>query len=101
MNDVIEFLTANTRKAGRELTLHALKLWYVAKSSDTPPKAKAIIAAALVYLGLPADAVPDFLPIVGFTDDMTILATALLAVHMHITTEVEAAAEAQLDAWFA
>ena len=43
----------------------------------TPRKAKAVIFAALAYFVLPADAIPDVIAGFGFTDDATVLATAL------------------------
>ena len=32
-----------------------------------------LISFALLYFIIPTDAVPDFLPVIGFTDDITIL----------------------------
>lgn len=37
---------------------------------------KAVLVAALAYVALPVDVLPDFLPGVGQLDDLTLLATA-------------------------
>ncbi|MEO0714502.1 MAG: YkvA family protein, partial [Pseudomonadota bacterium] len=51
--------------------------YYCALDPATPRKAKAVIFAALAYFVLPADAIPDVIAGFGFTDDATVLATAL------------------------
>jgi len=51
--------------------------YYCALDPTTPRKAKAVIFAALAYFVLPADAIPDVIAGFGFTDDATVLATAL------------------------
>lgn len=39
-----------------------------------PRTAKIAVAAALVYLASPVDLIPDFIPIVGYLDDLLIAA---------------------------
>jgi uncharacterized membrane protein YkvA (DUF1232 family) len=45
---------------------------------------------------MPFDFVPDVMPILGFTDDAAVLATAIRMVASHITTEHREAARAVL-----
>ena len=45
---------------------------------------RAALLGALAYFVLPIDAMPDLLPIVGFTDDAAVLAGAIKLVWMHI-----------------
>ncbi len=52
---------------------------------QTPLQAKAIIAGALAYFLSPADAIPDAIVGVGFTDDASVIATALVTVSTHVT----------------
>ena len=51
--------------------------YYAAIDPDTPRKAKVVLFAALAYFVMPADAIPDVIAGLGFTDDATVLATAL------------------------
>lgn len=51
--------------------------YYCAIDPKTPIKAKGVLMAALAYFVIPTDMVPDFLAGMGFTDDATVLATAL------------------------
>lgn len=93
-------ITAKGKKIGRELVVHAFKLWFVIQSPSTPATIKGPLIAALVYLGCPVDAVPDMLPIVGFSDDAGLVAGALAAAHLYITDDIAAQARAQADALF-
>ena len=58
--------------------------YYCALDPDTPIKVKLVLFSALGYFVLPVDAVPDVLTGLGFTDDATVLATALGIVGAHI-----------------
>lgn len=51
--------------------------YYAAIDPQTPRKAKAVLFAALAYFVIPTDALPDVIAGLGFTDDATVLATAL------------------------
>ena len=57
---------------------------------------QASLLGAIAYFILPFDFVADMLPILGFTDDAAILATALRVVASHITPEHREAARAAL-----
>jgi uncharacterized membrane protein YkvA (DUF1232 family) len=58
---------------------------------------KATLIGALAYFVLPTDAVPDFLPVLGFADDAASLAAALRLVAAHVLPEHRTAAEAALE----
>jgi len=73
-----------------------LAAYYCAFDLQTPLQVKAALVGALAYFVLPFDFVPDMLPIVGFTDDAAVLATAIRMVAGHITQEHRDAARAAL-----
>jgi len=58
--------------------------YYCAIDPETPVKVKMVLFTALGYFVLPIDAIPDVLTGLGFTDDATVLATALGIVGAHI-----------------
>lgn len=58
--------------------------YYCAIDAQTPGKVKLILFSALAYFVLPVDAIPDVVTGLGFTDDATVLATALGIVGAHI-----------------
>lgn len=67
-------------------TRHWLGLWNelkvffaAATHPNTPLPAKLLLGAAIVYVMVPLDVLPDVLPIIGQTDDLIALVTAGLA----------------------
>src|SRR5580765_3696591 len=73
-----------------------LASYYCAFDKDTPRHVQAALLGAIAYFILPFDFVPDMLPILGFTDDAAILATAIRIVASHIKPEHREAARAAL-----
>jgi uncharacterized membrane protein YkvA (DUF1232 family) len=61
-----------------------LAAYYCAFDRSTPLQVKATLVGALAYFVLPIDAIPDVLPVIGFTDDAAVLATAIKLVASHI-----------------
>ena len=66
--------------------------YYCAIDPETPIKVKMVLFAALGYFVLPVDAIPDVVTGLGFTDDATVLATALGIVGAHINDNHRVAA---------
>jgi uncharacterized membrane protein YkvA (DUF1232 family) len=61
--------------------------FYCALDPTTPKRVRAILLGALAYFILPFDAIPDFLALVGFSDDIAVLAAAIAAVRGHMKPE--------------
>ena len=88
------------RVAGRILVERALRLYYAARDPATPAWAKRAIYAALAYFVLPFDAVPDFIPGIGYLDDLSTITFTLLLVSVYVSAEVKARARAKTAEWF-
>jgi uncharacterized membrane protein YkvA (DUF1232 family) len=73
-----------------------LAAYYCAFDKQTPRHVQAALLGAIAYFILPFDFIPDMLPVLGFTDDAAILATAIRMVASHITPEHREAARAAL-----
>jgi uncharacterized membrane protein YkvA (DUF1232 family) len=73
-----------------------LAAYYCAFDRQTPRHVQVALLGALAYFILPFDFMPDMLPILGFTDDAAVLATALRMVAGHITPDHREAARAAL-----
>jgi len=58
--------------------------YFCAFDRATPRRVQATLIGALAYFVLPFDFVPDMLPLIGFTDDAAVLATAIRLVCVHI-----------------
>jgi len=70
-----------------------LAAFYAATDPATPTRAKAVLLGALAYFVMPADAVPDFIAVMGFTDDAAVLLLALRTVQQNLRPEHRARAE--------
>ena len=73
-----------------------LSAYYCAFDSKTPRHVQAALLGAIAYFILPFDFIPDMLPVLGFTDDAAVLATAIRLVAAHITPEHREAARTKL-----
>ena len=73
-----------------------LAAYYCAFDKQTPRHVQVTLLGALAYFILPFDFIPDVLPVLGFTDDAAVLATAIKLVAVHITPEHRDAARALL-----
>lgn len=93
-------LSKYARRAGLGVCEKALWLWYTAQSSKTPKWAKRTAYGALAYFILPIDAVPDFLPVVGFSDDLSALTAAIGVIAVYVTPEIKDKSSQTLKRWF-
>lgn len=60
-----------------KLPTYARIVWGLMRDPRTPIGLKGMLAAALAYVVLPVDLVPDAIPIVGQADDLTVLLLVL------------------------
>ena len=74
----------------------ALAAYYCAFDRQTPLHVRAALWGALAYFIMPFDAIPDYLPVIGYTDDAAVLAMALRLVADHIQPEHREAARRAL-----
>src|SRR3979490_2268794 len=73
-----------------------LAAYYCAFGKQTPRHVQAALLGAIAYFILPFDFIPDMLPVLGFTDDAAVLATAIRLVPPPITPEHPGAARAAM-----
>lgn len=88
------------KAAGQDVVERALCLFYAAQKPDTPLWAKTVIYGALTYFISPIDAVPDITPVLGYSDDLGVLVSAVLTVALYVTDEVKQQARDKVRAWF-
>ena len=88
------------RRAGRTLAAPALEALEMVLDHATPPQARLTMLAALTYLLIPTDLIPDFLPVAGFSDDLVALTAVVGLCSKHITPDIPQRAQRKLDRWF-
>jgi len=82
--------------AGLPFAEDLLAAYYCAFDKQTPRHVQVALLGAIAYFILPFDFIPDMMPILGFTDDAAVLATAMRLVATHIRPEHRDAARAAL-----
>ncbi|MBQ7594379.1 MAG: DUF1232 domain-containing protein [Synergistaceae bacterium] len=85
------------KSAGLELIYKAIQLYYVMKKPDCPLSVKMSIIAALGYFISPLDIIPDFIPFVGFSDDLLAVGAALMMAESYVDEEVKRQARETID----
>lgn len=93
-------LSKVAKKAGQKIVYAVMLLYYVIQSPEISKGDKATIIGALGYFILPLDLLPDFIPVLGFTDDLSAILLALHAVWKNITPDVKAKASAKVSGIF-
>lgn len=88
------------KKAGAKVVYYALLLYYAMQSPAVSKTDKLLIVGALGYLILPVDAIPDFIPAVGFTDDLGAILLALRKIYLSIDDNIKEQAYSKVKDWF-
>jgi len=67
------------KRVGRNLPFaeDLVAAYYCTLDPATPSRVKLVLLGAIAYFVLPFDAVPDFIPILGFADDAALIAAAI------------------------
>ncbi len=95
-----EKLSRYARVAGREVVEKALLLYYAMQEEKAPAWAKATIVGALGSFITPLDAIVDLTPVVGYADDLGVLALAIAAVATYINDNVREKTRVRMRQWF-
>jgi uncharacterized membrane protein YkvA (DUF1232 family) len=75
----------------------ALAVWYAVQDPETPTSAKGLMLACLAYFVLPTDAIPDWIPVIGYADDAAVFAALMGLVGRHLKAQHRAAAREAVD----
>ena len=87
-------------RAGRAVALPALECLELLLDANTPAPVRFSMLAALTYLLVPTDLIPDFLPVAGFSDDLVALTALLGMFRNHRSPAIRRRAQERLDRWF-
>ena len=83
----------------RRIKRDAVTLWFACRHPRTPWQAKALCIFVVGYALSPIDLIPDFVPVLGYLDDVLLLPGLIwLAIRM-LPAEVVAACRAEADEW--
>ena len=72
-----------------EMLKQVVTLYVLLKDSSTSMTLKITLIGALGYFIAPIDAIPDLIPLLGYTDDMSIIGMLINQLSHAITPEIE------------
>lgn len=78
-----------------------LTLWFAGKHSRTPWHAKALGVFVVAYALSPIDLIPDFIPVLGYLDDVLLLPGLIWLAIRLLPPDVLQECRSQADAWIA
>ena len=87
-------------RAGRSIAKPALEVLEMAIDPLTPTNVRISLIASLAYLIMPLDLLPDFMPVVGFSDDFVALTSVLSIWSKYMTPAIRMRAEKKLNKLF-
>jgi uncharacterized membrane protein YkvA (DUF1232 family) len=84
----LEVAVQRVRKWARAVKRDVLVVYLVARDSRVPWPVKVLAAAVAAYALSPIDLIPDFIPVVGYLDDLVIVPLGILAVVKLVPAEI-------------
>ena len=84
-----------------ELKAQVVTLWICCRHPDTPWSAKLLAGLVVAYAFSPIDLIPDFVPVLGYLDDLLIVPFGVYLAIRLIPPYVVASARIEADAWLA
>lgn len=85
----------------RALKREVATVWFCTRHPRTPLVAKLLAALIVAYAFSPIDLIPDFIPVLGYVDELFILPLGVWVVMKLIPDDVIAECHQQAAAWLA
>tara|TARA_R110001592_G_scaffold7032_3_gene39472 strand:- start:3629 stop:4006 length:378 start_codon:yes stop_codon:yes gene_type:complete len=90
---LIKKIRSALHSIGSDAVNQALTLYYTLRAPETPVWCRTVILGSLAYFISMIDGIPDLTPILGFTDDISVMAAAIATVSQYITPEIKQKAQ--------
>jgi uncharacterized membrane protein YkvA (DUF1232 family) len=71
-------LSARVKDWARAMKRDVIALWYGMRDPRVPWHAKAVAACVVAYALSPIDLIPDFIPVLGYVDDLVVVPLGVL-----------------------
>ena len=89
------------KRWARQLKAETLALWFCCRHSATPLAAKIAATLVVAYALSPIDLIPDFIPVLGYLDDVILVPLGIYLVLKLVPKPVIDECRAQARAWIA
>ena len=97
---MFSLLTKRIKAWAKSLKRDVMTLWFVLKHPHTPWYARALAALLTAYALSPIDLIPDFIPVLGYLDDLIIVPAGIWLLLKIIPAQVLIECRNQADEWF-
>ena len=97
---MVSLLTNRIKVWAQSLKRDVMTLWFVLKHPHSPWYARALAALLTAYALSPIDLIPDFIPVLGYLDDLIIVPVGIWLLLKIIPEEVLIECRNQADEWF-
>lgn len=87
------------REWARALQREVLALWFACRDPATPCLARCAAVLVVAYALSPIDLIPDFIPLLGYLDELIILPAAIWLILRLLPAPVLARARQQANEW--
>ncbi|MFM2054699.1 MAG: hypothetical protein RL456_2736 [Pseudomonadota bacterium] len=91
-------LLAAAQDWARRIKRDAVAVYFAARHPDTPRRVRVLALVVAAYALSPIDLIPDFIPVLGYLDDLLIVPLGLAMVIRLLPPDVLAASRAQAAA---
>ena len=81
------------------LKREVMTLWFACRDPRTPWYARLLTMLIVAYALSPIDLIPDFIPVLGYLDELILLPVGIYLVLKLVPTEALADARARAQAW--
>lgn len=92
-------ISSRLRAWSKRIKRDGLTLWFAGKHPRTPWYAKALGVFVVAYALSPIDLIPDFIPVLGYVDDVLLLPGLIWLTIQLLPADVLAESRARADAW--
>lgn len=92
-------LDSRLERWAKDLRRDTLTLWFCCRHPQTPRPAKLFAALLVAYAFSPIDLIPDFIPILGYVDEIILLPTGIYLCLKLVPAPVLAQCRERAEAW--
>lgn len=89
------------KNKARQLKGELAALWFCSRHPRTPWYAKVLVVALVTYAFSPIDLIPDFIPVLGYLDEIVLLPMGIWLVLKLVPDDVLAECQASAKQWLA
>jgi uncharacterized membrane protein YkvA (DUF1232 family) len=88
-------MLAKWRRRAKELKREVYALYFACRDPRVPWYAKALALAIVAYAFSPVDLIPDFIPVLGYLDELILIPLGVIAVRSMVPHDVMAECRAR------